>query len=88
MAVIQVTSREFRDNQASMFALVDKGEQVIIRRGKNKAYILTPVSDDDYSITLSAEMEKRIEQSREQYRKGETTVCSTKEELLNYLDTL
>ncbi len=29
MGVIQITSREFRDKQAAMFALADKGEQVI-----------------------------------------------------------
>lgn len=30
MAVIQITSREFREKQASMFALADNGEQVRI----------------------------------------------------------
>ncbi len=88
MSMIQVTSREFRENQASIFALADKGTQVVISRGRKKAYILTPVNDDEYSLNLSDEALERIEQSREQYRNGETTVCSTKDDLLNFLDTL
>ena len=43
MAVIQITSREFRDKQASMFALADKGMQVVIRRRGKVSYMLTPV---------------------------------------------
>lgn len=88
MAIIQITSREFREKQAYMFALADKGEQVIIHRGKKRSYILTPLDEDDYSLTLSPEAEKRIKLSREQYCKGDTTVCTTKEELLNFLDSL
>ena len=34
MAVVQVTSREFRARQASVFELADKGERVIISRGR------------------------------------------------------
>ncbi|UVR15669.1 hypothetical protein [Parabacteroides distasonis] len=42
MAVIQITSREFREKQASMFALADNGEQVVIRRRGKVSYMLTP----------------------------------------------
>ena len=47
MAVIQITSREFREKQASMFALADKGAQVVIRRRGKVSYLLTPVYDND-----------------------------------------
>ena len=59
MAVIQITSREFREKQASMFALADKGAQVVIRRRGKVSYLLTPVYDNDY--VLSPEVEERLE---------------------------
>jgi len=86
MAIIQITSREFREKQASMFALADNGEQVVIqRRGKN-SYLLTPIYDEDF--VLSPEVEKRIEEGRKQYKEGNVTTCATKEELNNFLETL
>lgn len=82
----QVTSREFRENQASLLNLADQGEQVIIRRRGKMAYMLTPVSESD--ITITPELEKKIEEARRQFRNGETTSCKTKEELHTFLDSL
>lgn len=86
MAIIQVTSREFREKQASMFALADNGEQVVIRRRGKVSYMLTPVYEDDF--VLSPELEKRLEEGRRQYREGKVTACATKEELSQFLDNL
>ncbi len=86
MAVIQVTSREFREKQASMFALADKGQQVVIRRRGKISYMLTPVYDDDF--VLSPEAEKRLEESRRQYREGNVTTFTTKEDLNRFLEKL
>lgn len=88
MAIIQVTSREFREKQASLLSLADKGTQVIIRRGRKHAYLLTPVADNDYNLTLSPETENRIALARRQYQNGETVVCTTPEELHRYLESL
>ena len=86
MAVIQITSREFREKQASMFALADKGEQVVIRRRGNVSYMLTPVYENDF--ILSPEFENRLEEGRRQYRARNVTVCTTKEELDKFLESL
>lgn len=86
MAVIQITSREFREKQASMFALADNGEQVIIRRRGKVSYMLTPVYEEDFA--LSPELEKRLEEGRKQYREGNVTTCTTKEELNRFLEAL
>jgi len=51
MAIIQVTSREFREKLASLFDLADKGERVIIKRGRKKAYTLVPIEDEDLSLS-------------------------------------
>lgn len=86
MAVIQITSREFREKQASMFALADNGEQVIIRRRGKVSYMLTPVYEEDFA--LSPELEERLEEGRKQYREGNVTTCTTKEELNRFLEAL
>ena len=86
MAVIQITSREFREKQASMFALADNGEQVVIRRRGKVSYMLTPVYEED--LVLSPELEKRLEEGRRQYREGNVVTCTTKEELDRFLEAL
>ena len=86
MAVIQITSREFREKQASMFALADNGEQVVIRRRGKVSYRLTPVYEEDF--VLSPELEERLEKGRRQYREGNVTTCTTKEELNKFLEAL
>jgi hypothetical protein len=67
MAVLQVSTREFRERQASILDLADKGENVIIRRG-NRAYTLTPISDEDLYFT--PEILARIDESLQQAREG------------------
>jgi len=46
--MLVVSSRDFRNNQAQYFDLVDNREQVVIQRGKDKAYRLLSVASDDY----------------------------------------
>lgn len=84
--MIQVTSREFRDRQATLFDLADQGEKVIIRRRGKVAYMLTPVSDSDFTIT--PELEKKIEEARHQYKNGETFSCKNAEEAIKFLESL
>ncbi|RHU23235.1 hypothetical protein DXD68_19315 [Parabacteroides sp. TM07-1AC] len=86
MAVIQITSREFREKQASMFALADNGDQVVIRRKGKVSYMLTPVYEEDF--VLSTKLEERLEEGRRQYREGNVTTCTTKEELNKFLEAL
>lgn len=86
MAVIQITSREFREKQASMFALAVNGEQVVIRRRGKVSYMLTPVYEEDFA--LSPELEERLEEGRRQYREGNVATCATKEELNRFLEAL
>jgi hypothetical protein len=50
-----VTSREFRDNQKKYFDMVDNNEQVVVKRSKNRAYKLIPVSEDDMLIEIPKE---------------------------------
>lgn len=61
------------------FERADKGEQVIVQRGKDKAYALTPISEDD--IFFSAEVVERIKRSMKQVEEGKTKKITTAEEI-------
>lgn len=67
MAVIQIMSREFQEKQASMFALIDNGEQIVIRRRRKVSYMLIPIYEEDF--VLSPELEERLKEGRRQYRR-------------------
>ena len=86
MSLVQVSSRQFRDNQAMIFDMADRGDDIFIQRGAKKSYMLIRVSEEDF--VLSPEAEKRIAKSREEYRKGKTTICKTLDEALAHFDAL
>lgn len=77
--MLVISSREFRQNQKMYFERVDQGEQVIVQRGKDKAYALTPVRED--YLYFDAEMIKRIKESRNQAGSGKTKKVSTSKEI-------
>jgi len=83
---VEVNSREFRSNLASIFGLADKGEQIIIRRRNKPTYMLTRIEEEDF--VLSPEAEKKIELARQQHKEGKGTICRSKEEITQYLDSL
>jgi Phd_YefM. len=68
--IIQVSSREFRANQKDYFELADNGIQIILRRGRKQAYILTPVDDED--LFLSPALQERINRSLQEIKEGKT----------------
>jgi antitoxin YefM len=70
-----ISSREFRQNQRLYFKRADKGEQIIVQRGKNKAYALTPVNEDD--VYFNAGMVERIKESIKQVEEGKVKRIST-----------
>ena len=41
--MIQITSRELRENMDTILALADKGEDVVICRNGKVSYMLTPI---------------------------------------------
>ena len=86
MRIIQTTSRHFRDKQKDFFDLADRGEKVIIRRGKKQAYLLTPVDDED--IYFTPEMLAKINRSIKQVQEGMITKIETEEELNQFLESL
>jgi len=47
VTTLKLTHQECRENQKKYFDLVDQNEQVIVQRGKDKAYIIAPIGDAD-----------------------------------------
>ena len=77
-----ISSREFREKQKMYLDLVDKNEQVIVQRGRNKAYRLTAITDLDRFVEEPA-IKNRFAQSLRQAERGEIT--SLKKEEINGL---
>jgi antitoxin YefM len=77
--MLVISSREFRQNQKKYFEKVDKGEHIIVQRAKDKAYALTPISEDD--MYFNAEMVDKIKQSILEVKQGEVRKVSTSKEI-------
>lgn len=86
MKILEVNSRAFRNNQKNYFDLADRGKKVVIRRGNKRAYVLTPLNDDDLYFT--PKMLEKIDMSIQQVKLGQTTRVSNKEELNLFLESL
>jgi PHD/YefM family antitoxin component YafN of YafNO toxin-antitoxin module len=78
-----ISSREFRQNQRKYFDKADEGEQIIVQRGKDKAYALTPVREDD--VYFNAEMVEKIKQSIKQVEQGKVKKIKSSQEISDLL---
>lgn len=81
--MLVISSREFRQNQKMYFDKADEGVQIIVQRGKDKSYALTPLNEDD--IYFNAEMVKKIKASLVQAQNDQLTTVSTAEEIKELL---
>ncbi|WP_336525958.1 hypothetical protein [Bacteroides acidifaciens] len=77
--------RDYRNNLAASFDRADKGERVLIRR-KNQIYALMSVGRED--LTITPELQARIDEAEKNCRDGRCVICSTPDELDRYLDSL
>ena len=67
-----ISSREFNDNQKLYFDLADQNEQIIVQRGKDKAYMLTPITESD-RLSISSALINKIREAEIAIREGKTT---------------
>ena len=84
--MIIISSSEFRNNQKKYFDQVDNGEQVIVQRGENKSYSLTPITNDDMYFT--PQMVQKLRESIQQVKDGKVLTFNTPSELNAFLDSL
>ncbi|MDL2223796.1 hypothetical protein LJB92_00610 [Bacteroidales bacterium OttesenSCG-928-M06] len=85
MSVIEVTSREFRDNQKSYLERAKEGNTIIIRK-KTDSFVITHVESGE--IKLSPEMENKIDRAKMQAKSGNVKRIAGKEALTDYLNNL
>ena len=52
VVMLVVSSKEFRDNQKNYLDKIDEGIEILLHRGKNKAYRIIPVTEDDTTEIL------------------------------------
>ena len=71
--MLVISSKEFRDKQASYFDRADNGEEIIVQRGKNKSYKVIAVSEDD-TLMSKKELDAIIEQGLQDIQHGRGTV--------------
>lgn len=66
-----ISSKEFRNNQKKYFDLLDTKMQIVVQRGKDKAYLLTPLSDAD-KLSTNFELMERVKQAEQAIQNGDT----------------
>ena len=66
-----ISSREFRDQQKKYFDLVDQNEQVIVQRGKDKAYVIVPLNDVD-RLSVNDQLIQTVQEAEAEYLKRKT----------------
>jgi antitoxin YefM len=81
--MLVISSREFRQHQKEYFEKVDQGEQVIVQRGNNKAYVLTPVFSDD--LLIKTGMIEKLKQSLLEVQNGDVQKISNPNEIKDLL---
>jgi antitoxin YefM len=73
--MLVISSREFRDNQKKYLDMADNNEHIIIQRGKDKAYVLSPVGEGDQFL-MDPKVKKYIMEGISQHKAGKTTAIA------------
>jgi hypothetical protein len=69
--VLQISSRRFTEKPNIYFDLADQGTQIILKRGRKRAYVLTPADgEDDGEKWLTPEMRAIIDQGLQDIKDG------------------
>lgn len=85
--MLVVSSREFREKQAAYFDRVDEGEEILVQRGKNRAYRIVPVTEDD-SLLSKEEFFEKIDRSIKQANEGKVIRMKEGQSVADFLREL
>jgi hypothetical protein len=67
-----ISSREFRDHLKKYFDLADRNEQVVVQRGKDKAYVIVPLNDAD-RLSVNDQLIQTVQEAEAEYSKQKST---------------
>lgn len=87
VVMLVVSSKEFRDNQKNYLDKIDEGIEILLHRGKNKAYRIIPVTEDD-TLMSKEDFFAKIDKSIAEARDGNLETYDTVESLKNFLEKL
>ncbi|MDA3854333.1 MAG: prevent-host-death protein [Bacteroidales bacterium] len=68
--MLVVSSGEFRSNQKYYLDKVDNDETIIVQRGKDKSYLITPMQEE-VEVSVSDEFLAVVAEARAEYKRGE-----------------
>ena len=85
--MLVVSSREFRDRQKSYLDKIDAGIELLIQRGRSKAYKVTAVSEDD-TLMSKEEFFAKIDRSLQEAKEGRTFAMLPNESLDDFLSRI
>lgn len=80
-----MTVRDFRTNLSANFDRVDAGERILVRR-RNRVYTIVQVEDDD--LTITPELQAKIDKARQEYKEGKTLHFESAEAVKKWMDEL
>ncbi len=87
MAVLNVSTTEFRNRQAHLLDMADKGTSVLIRRGR-KFYRVIPCTVEVEDEDITPMMLARIDDALAEVKEGKVRSFSSVEELDRYIDSI
>ena len=64
MAILEVTSKQFRDNQKTYFDLADAGKQIVIRRGHKQYTLTTTIKEEIFSDDIVEKIGMILEEDK------------------------
>ena len=67
--MLVISTREFRDRQKSYLDQVDNGTEILIRRAKERAYKIIPVTKDD-TLMSKEEYYAMLDRGLQNFREG------------------
>jgi len=85
--MLVISSREFRANQSKYLGLAASGENVVLKSRTHGSFQLKPITEDD-TLMSKSEMLNKIESARKNILDGKGIHVSTRETLMDFLDTL
>ena len=80
-----MTISKFRSHLPTIMDKVADGERVLVRR-HNNLYAIILVEDE--GLTITPDLQARIDKARQEYKEGKTTSIRTHEGLDAFIDSL
>lgn len=80
-----LTVANFRKDLSKVLDQAAAGEYVLIRR-KKQMFTLVPVDEDE--LTITPELQSKINKARKEHKEGKTIACKTADDLTAFLDSL